>query len=238
MSPSPEFSIIVPTLDEERRIGRLLRYLRWVVDSGSFRVELVVADGGSRDRTRQAAHRGGADRLVISPRGRAAQMNAGAQVARGRVLYFLHADTLPDADFLRRIAEAVATGVGCGCLRLRFDRAAPLLRVHSWLVRLRWWMLRFGDQSLFVVARHFHEAGGFRTSLFLFEDQEIVRRLRRRCQFAVLRSRITASDRAFRQSGLIRTHVAYYLLLLAFAIGASQSALAAMRAQLLREPPR
>ena len=238
MSLSPKISIIVPTLNEAAHIGGLLRYLRWAAEADRCAVELIVADGGSHDATCDAARVAGADRLVVAPPGRARQMNAGAAVATGRVLYFLHADAHPDTDFLPRIVAAIADGYGCGCLRLRFADPPPVLRLHAWLVRMRWRMVRFGDQSLFVLREQFLRCGGFRESLLLFEDQEIVSRLRRYCRFAVLRSRITASDRAFRHSGVLRTHIGYYLLQLAFAVGVSQPALAAMRAYLLRRPQR
>ena len=180
MSPTaPDISIIVPTIDEAARIGGLLRYLRWAAGINNQSVELIVVDGGSQDDTRDIVRAAGADQVLSASRGRARQLNAGAAAAASPVLYFLHADARPDPDFLSHIVAAIAGGLGCGCLRLRFVDPPAVLRFHSWLVRLRWRMVRFGDQSLFVLRDQFRRCRGFRETLFLFEDQEIVRRLRR-----------------------------------------------------------
>ena len=118
------FSSIIPTLNEETRIGQLIRYLSWVAARAD---EILVVDGGSSDVTRAEAALAGASQVLSSMRsGRSAP------------------------DFFEQIETARAAGCDCGCLRLRFERPPPLLRLHAWLVRWHWRMVRFGDQSLYV----------------------------------------------------------------------------------------
>jgi rSAM/selenodomain-associated transferase 2 len=233
------FSIVIPTLNEAGQIGAAVRYIKWVAVRAGITVEILVVDGGSSDGTRHEAKLGGATHVLLAPSaGRATQMNLGAARASGEVLYFLHADGRPEPDFFEQIDAGRAEGFDCGCLRLRFERPPAILRFHAWLVHWRWRMVRFGDQSLYVSAAAFRRVGGFRPSLRLFEDQDIVIRLRQACRFRVLPAHITASARSFQHTGMVRTHLAYYVLQLAFALGVSQPSLMAMRTYLLRRPPR
>jgi glycosyltransferase involved in cell wall biosynthesis len=114
-------SIIIPVLDEAERIGGLLAALQAWREQG---VEVIVADGGSRDGTPGLCV-GLADQVIASARGRAAQMNAGAATSHGDVLFFLHADTMPPADSHRRPSRRQSPAAPIGAAST-FASTAPI----------------------------------------------------------------------------------------------------------------
>ena len=152
-----QLSIIIPTLNEEETIRPLLKHLRQT--AGLPVPEIIVADGGSRDRTVERARREGARILECETSGRALQLNRGAKAASGDILYFLHADSLPPEGFDRFIRRAVKDRADAGCFRLRFDSDHPLLRFYAWFTRFNLDSFRFGDQSLFVTRFCFERTG-------------------------------------------------------------------------------
>ncbi|MGA9238233.1 glycosyltransferase, partial [Robiginitalea sp.] len=110
-----ELSIIIPTLNEAPRLEVLLPYLRKNLPAGAG-AEIIVADGGSSDGTPEIARRLGAE-VLSTPKGRAVQMNEGAKNARGRILYFLHADSVPPPGFYSDILNALKIKPTAGCFR-------------------------------------------------------------------------------------------------------------------------
>lgn len=194
---APRISVIVPVLDEEARIAGQLEALARIPGIR----EIVVVDGGSRDATVARVRAAGRARLLSAPRGRASQMNAGARVASGEVLLFLHADVrLPD-DAVRHVEEALGEpGVVAGAFRTWTvaeggrRRLAPLLHLAD--LRSRYSGLPYGDQALFVRAEAFRRAGGFPEQPLL-EDLELSRRLRRLGKIRIVRARVTVSGRRF-----------------------------------------
>jgi len=194
-------SVVVPTLNEAPVLGRTLEAV-----SREEGVEILVADGGSRDGTREIAAKAGAAVLAVSG-GRAAQMNAGAAASGGRILLFLHADTLPPSGYgalIRRALEDPATVAGA--FRFRTDGSGAAIRAVERAANFRSVVLRwpYGDQGLFLEKRVFEEAGGF-APLPVMEDFDLVRRLRRRGAIATLSEPILASARRWERSGVVRT---------------------------------
>lgn len=168
-------SVIVPTLDEAEALPKLLRALAAQGEAH----ELIVADGGSRDDTVALARAAGA-RVVAAPRGRGTQLAAGAAAARGDVLWFLHADTVPPYAAIRALAHALGRReVVGGNFRLCFDGATRfdrfMTRFYAVIRRLG---LYYGDSGIFVRREIYHAIGGMRP-LALMEDYDFVRRLRR-----------------------------------------------------------
>ena len=191
-------SVVIPALNEAGRIARTLAAVR--AQSGFD--EVIVADGGSVDATRRIAEPFA--RVILAPRGRALQMNAGAASATGDVLFFLHADTLPPPDGAVAIRRALADpGIEAGAFRLRFDRASPLLAFYGFCTRLPWWRICFGDRGLFVRRRAFEALGGFPETP-MFEDLEMVRRLHRRGGFRFLPQPVVTAARRFDETGVLR----------------------------------
>ena len=171
----PALCIVVPVLDEARTLASRLQALQPFRQRGA---RLVVADGGSDDDTLEIA-KAHADLALLAPRGRAAQMNAGAAACPADVLLFLHADTtLPEnADVLVR--RATLGPFAWGRFDVRIDSPRPLLRVVSALMNLRsrWTGIATGDQALFVRHDLFRRIGGF-PDLPLMEDIAISRTLK------------------------------------------------------------
>ena len=189
----PAVSVIIPTLDEEAALGATLDALARLRGP----VEVIVVDGGSRDRTLTLARSHGA-RAFLAGRGRGVQMHAGAREAAGDVLWFLHADTLAPADAAERIAEALSDpAVVGGNFRLRFDGARLAARFLTALQPLFGLMgLVYGDSGIFVRRREYERIGGFRP-FPLFEDLDLVRRLRLRGRVVRVPATLVTSSRRF-----------------------------------------
>lgn len=217
-------SIIMPVLDEGESIAAALDAL------GSLRalgVEVIVVDGGSRDATVQRA-RLRADRVVAAPRGRASQMNVGAEKATGDVLLFLHADTRlpPETDHL--VLDGLArSGRVWGRFDVCFDGRSPLLSLVAFGMNLRSRLtgIATGDQALFVTRDVFRDVGGF-PAIALMEDIELSKRLKRVGRPLALRARVVTSARRFDRQGVIRTIVLIWRLRLAYFFGADPAELA------------
>lgn len=200
--PAPTLSIVVPTLNEAGGIQATLQALAPLRARGA---EVIVCDGASHDDT-VALAQPLADHVICAPAGRACQMNAGAAVARGAVLLFLHADTwLPEgADHL--VQRAMADGATWGRFDVHISGRALMLRVVAPLMNLRsrWTGIATGDQAIFVTRRAFEQVGGFPDQP-LMEDVEICRRLRAFAAPACLRARVTTSGRRWEARGVWRT---------------------------------
>ena len=213
---SPSLSIIIPVLNEGARIESALHRLVRLRTAG---VEIVVADGGSNDQT--VALASAADHVIRAPGGRAAQMNAGAEIATGRILLFLHADTaLPECAVPAMLA-ATNTRMW-GRFDVSIDGHSPVLRVVAQMMnwRSRWSGIATGDQAMFVRRDTFMKVGGFPQQP-LMEDIELSRRLRRLGRPACLRDRVVTSGRRWERNGVWRTIALMWMLRLRYWLGAS-----------------
>ena len=216
-------SIVVPALDEATNLERLLPDLV----ARCPREEVIVVDGGSADATTEVARRFPSVRLVASPRGRARQMNAGARVARGDALLFLHADTvLPDGAsgaIARALADASVVG---GRFDVRFTSARWPFRVIAALMnrRSRWSGICTGDQGIFVTRAAFDALGGY-PDIPLMEDIELTRRLKRLGRLASLDLRVITSSRKWEREGILRTVLLMWSLRFLYFCGVSPTRL-------------
>lgn len=196
-----DISIIVPALDEEGQLPATLASAR----AAGVR-EIIVVDGGSRDGTAEVA-RCHADVVLTAPRGRAAQMNAGAAAARADVLLFLHADTALPRDFDVAVLRALADpSVVSGRFDVRLEPATPLLRLVATLMNKRSRLTRIatGDQAIFVRRAVFTVIGGFEP-IPLMEDVALTRALKRQGRVACLREQVATSSRRWLRDGPVRT---------------------------------
>ena len=217
----PRISIVVPALDEAERIVAALGSVR---EPGVC--EVIVVDGGSGDDTVKCAA-AAADRVLHSVRGRAAQMNAGADVAGGDVLLFLHADTRLPAGFAAAVQDAIERGAIGGRFDVALEGEHPFLQVIAFLMNARSRLTRIstGDQAIFVRRDVFSRLGGF-AAIPLMEDVELTRRLRRLGPLAALRLRVRTSARRWETNGVVRTIVLMWALRFAYACGVSPERLA------------
>jgi rSAM/selenodomain-associated transferase 2 len=208
-------SIIIPTLNEEAVLPGTLDALHG--QASPF--EILVVDGHSTDNTRECARKAGATVLSAS-RGRASQMNRGAQAAQGDIYLFLHADTLLSPDGLaiirRTLADPEATA---GTFRLQFDEPTPLLRFYGLCTRWPWIRLCFGDRGLFVDRSAFEAVGGY-PDWPLFEDLELAARLHDDGDFRFLNTPVTTSARRFQRNGVLTQQLRNLYLWLHYVCGA------------------
>lgn len=216
-------SIIIPTLNESDAISEALESLQALRSHGH---EVIVADGGSCDDT-VALSRGCTDRTINTAKGRALQMNAGAQVAQGGVLVFLHADTrLPAAaeDLIK--AAVVRERRRWGFFKVKLSGAHAMLRLIAVLMNLRSALtgIATGDQTLFVCRDVFESIGGF-PQIPLMEDIAMTRRLKRRARPAVIREYVLTSSRYWEQHGILRSVLRMWTLRLAYLAGVDPSTL-------------
>lgn len=214
---APFCSIVVPVLNEAKWIDGFLRHLRFIAPEA----ETVVVDGGSRDGTKAIAEEL-ADVVLSASKGRAAQMNAGAQVARGAVLWFLHVDLQAPPRALELIRDALSDPrVVGGCFRLRFSS-------HTWIYRISDSLGNFGvevfgfalgDHGIFCRRTSYEQAGGY-PLVPILEDAEIYRRLHRIGRMTQLPAEIVSSPRAYEACGPYRTTAVYFLILVLYVLRA------------------
>ena len=219
----PRLSIVMPALNEAAGIGAALEALRPLRERGH---EVIVADGGSADGTRDLAA-GAADRVLTAARGRARQMNAGAEVATGCVLLFLHADTRLPRKADRAVFEALGQRPGWGSFGVRLSGPHPAFRVIERMISLRSRLsgIATGDQAIFVARDLFLAAGGF-ADIALLEDVELCRRLRRIVRPVRPREPVVTSSRRWETAGIARTTALMWWIRGAYALGVEPDRLA------------
>jgi rSAM/selenodomain-associated transferase 2 len=217
-------SIIIPTLDEAEGIETTLTALAGMRSRG---VQIIVVDGGSEDGTPGiAAH--AADVVMGAPRGRALQMNVGAQAAKGNALLFLHADSVPPAQADECVLHALGEGKRCwGRFDVHIAGANPLLRLVATLMnwRSRLTGIATGDQGMFMTRTAFEAVGGF-PAIPLMEDIAMSRALKALSRPACVRERIATSGRRWERHGVLRTIALMWRLRAAYFFGADPVRLA------------
>jgi rSAM/selenodomain-associated transferase 2 len=219
----PRISVIIPCLNEAAICAERLGEMQSLRREGH---ELILVDGGSSDRTPLLAE-GLVDRLLAGPRGRAVQMNLGAEAARGDVLWLLHLDSrLPDRASSMLLKEALE-GRGWGRFDVRLSGAVFMFRVIERMMNLRSRLTGMvtGDQGLFVRRDLFERVGGF-PPIALMEDLAISKRLGRIARPACLRARILTSSRRWERDGVWRTIALMWFLRAAYHLGADTDRLA------------
>jgi rSAM/selenodomain-associated transferase 2 len=194
-------SIIIPVLNESTTITSLLKHISENA-SEKCTAEIIVVDGGSLDDTCDKVNRFSENsafkiQLLSSKKGRAAQMNAGARLAKGEILYFLHADSFPPAHFDLQIVSEVDKGNQAGCFRMKFDTTHPLLKFSQWFTRFNFKFCRGGDQSLFITRVVFDKLAGFNESYIIYEDCEFINRVYDNYGFSIIPSYVVTSSRKY-----------------------------------------
>ncbi len=188
-----KLSIIIPTLNEGQHIGRLLKHL---LTNKSKDTEIIVVDGGSTDTTLSIL-KCNAVQLVQTKASRAVQMNEGAKLAIGDVLYFIHADTMPPASFEEDIRRAFKNGKESGCYKFKFDSDKWQLKLNAYFTQFKILIARGGDQSLFVKKDLFNELGTYDESMVIMEEYPLIEKLMARKTFKVMQKNIIVSARKY-----------------------------------------
>ncbi|TYP93974.1 transferase 2, rSAM/selenodomain-associated [Fodinibius salinus] len=220
-------SVIIPVYNEEQKIVQTIQAVR---KRGRERIgEILVVDADSTDRTVERAQSVGASVVDASQKGRAAQMNYGAQQSQYEILYFLHGDTLPPPGFAKKIIHALRKGIDAGCFQLDFDRNHWLLSFYGWCTQFDINAFRFGDQSLFVHRDVFFTINGFHEDHLVMEDNEIVRRIKKRHVFAILDDTVITSARSYQRVGIVKLQLVFVFIYLLYFLGVEQEYLVSLK---------
>ncbi len=198
---SKKISIIIITLNEEELIDGILLLLRGISD-----IEIIVSDGGSIDRTCRVAGKY-TNKVIRGERGRGVQLNAGAALATGDILWFLHADSIPPLNFKYHIFNTLEKpGVAGGAFTLEIDSNLSSLKFITKVVSLRSMLSRipYGDQGLFVKREVFEKVNGYK-NIPLMEDIDFGMRLKKEGRIEILKQKIKTCARAWERDGVMRT---------------------------------
>ena len=213
---NPEISIIIPALNEEASIGETLRSLS-VFDNA----EIILVDGGSADNTILIAENYDV-KILHSPRGRGAQLQFGADAAAGEILWFVHADTTPAPDAVEQIKTALANPrVAGGNFTIRFDGTRRAARFLTWLYpNLRKLGLIYGDSAIFTRRAVYEKVGGF-APFPIFEDLDLVEKLKKVGEIVTLSSVVQTSSRRFENKSFLLTFLRWTILQILYWLGVS-----------------
>jgi len=199
----PKFSIIVPVFHEGNRINDLIEHLNSLDSKESF--EIIVVDG-TRERDTLKAIQSNRVIKIFSERGRAKQMNAGASIAKGDILIFLHADTELPTHALKKIESVIEKrGYTAGAFDLGIQSKKLIFKVIAFLGSLRSRLNRipYGDQAIFLRTEYFNNIGGYK-EIPLMEDVELMRRIKRSGKkIWILYDRVMTSPRRWEKEGVI-----------------------------------
>ncbi len=213
-------SIIIPVYNEAESIGKLVSYLiQYKEDSVT---EIIVVDAGSIDDTVMIAKNAGAITVISPQKGRAAQMNYGASVAKGDVLYFIHADTFPPISFSKDITNAVEKGFDLGRYRTKFDSHKWYLKINAWFTRFDWFVCMGGDQTFFITQELYKNSGGFKMDMFIMEEFEFVPRARKNARYKIFNKPALISARKYDTNSWWRVQMANKKIISMYKKGASQ----------------
>ena len=219
-----KISIIIPVLNEEQTISKLLDYLHETQNSELIS-EVIVVDGGSNDKTLEILKSHSSIIVLQSKKGRAIQMNIGAKNATSEVLYFLHCDSFPPKNFDYEIVKKIQNGNLSGCFKMKFDNNHIVLKVSQWFTQFNFQSCRGGDQSLFVERKLFEKLNGFNENLIIYEDNEFVSRLYQNSKFTVIQKSVATSARKYVKNGVWKLQFHFMMIHIKYSLGATQNVL-------------
>ena len=191
-------------------------------------VEVIVVDGGSSDNTCNKAEPY-VDQLIISDQaGRASQMNIGAKMSAGEILWFLHADTMVPERATDTIAESLNHNMW-GRFNVRLSGGSILLRIIEKMINIRscWSGIATGDQGIFLTRTIFEKVGGY-PLIPLMEDIALSKRLKREGRPACVKQQLITSSRRWEERGIVTTVVLMWRLRFAYWVGVSPHRIAKM----------
>lgn len=225
------FSIIIPTLNEAENIAQLISFLKKNGDSRLL--EIIVVDAASTDTTVEYARTEGAKVIVSHKRGRAVQMNIGAQTANADVLYFIHADCTPPTTYLDDIEQAITEGHPIGCYRYRFDNQRFILRINAYFNRFEPLWCRGGDETLFIKKETFETLKGFDESYCIMEEYDFIKRARAVFPFKIIPKYAIVSARKYETNSWLRVQLANMTAFNMFRFGYPSEKIASTYRQML-----
>ncbi|MBI5074355.1 MAG: TIGR04283 family arsenosugar biosynthesis glycosyltransferase [Nitrospirae bacterium] len=216
-------SVIIPALNEERTIEKCIVEIR----HESCDLEIIVADGGSSDKTGEIASGCSEVAVVTSRKGRGLQLNAGAAAATGDILLFLHADTTLEKGWSQSILKSLdENSVVGGAFTFAVNNPSWKYRLLEAWVKLRCTLceLPYGDQAIFIRKDLFHKLNGYQ-NIPLMEDVELIEKMKRTGKITILDKKAFTSERRWSNKGLIRTAAINQLTMMLYKLGVSPEAL-------------
>jgi rSAM/selenodomain-associated transferase 2 len=209
-----KYSIIIPTLNEEKYLPYLLEHLKNMDED----IEIIIADGGSVDNTINIAERFNV-KVCMSKQGKGIQLNNGAGCANGALLIFLHADTyLPENAFGFIKEYFIVRKVNIAAFKMKFDKKSFLLDIYSWFTKFDSIFTTFGDQTIVIRRDFFNELNGF-PNLTIFEDVELCRKARSKTKIYKLPAFVTTSARRFETIGIVKNQLLNVFYILQYLVG-------------------
>jgi rSAM/selenodomain-associated transferase 2 len=220
-----EISIIIPTLNE---VETLRKNLNSITATSQIEIEIIVVDSSSHDKTQNIANIFDVKIIPSRQRNRAYQMNLGAAAASGKILIFLHADTLLPSDYWQLVGEILASPqTVAGAFELGIDGGQKFFRLIEMAVnwRSRFLSLPYGDQAIFIKAEIFRQVGGF-AQLPIMEDYELVKRLQKLGKIRIAPAKVLTSSRRWQKLGICRTTAINQGIILGYHLGIPATELA------------
>lgn len=216
-SESAKISIIIPVLNEAENLESVINGI-----PKTENIEMIIVDGGSQDKTVEIAQGLGV-KVIVTQRGRSLQMNAGAKIATGEILLFLHGDTQLPTGFEKDVRKIwVNSNIIAGAFQLKIDDFNRGLRIIEKTVfwRSKYLQMPYGDQAIFVKASTFWEVGGFPEQPIM-EDFELIRRLNRLGKIEILSSSVITSGRRWQRLGVFKTTLINQFVVIGYYLGIS-----------------
>lgn len=198
-------SIIIPTLNEAENLSKLLPYLS---KNKSITTEIIVADAcKTSDSTIKICEQYDIVRIVCDQCSRAAQMNKGASVAKGDIVYFLHADARPPKSFDTDIRSTLSEGYDFGIFSYRFDSKSLLLSINAKFTKRKGLFAGGGDQSIFMLKSTFDSLGNFDTSYCIMEDFKLFHKAKKQgLKYRVVPNDVIVSARKYEKNSYLRVN--------------------------------
>lgn len=211
-------SVIIPVINEEKVIEKTLEELK-----DTRGIEAIVVDGGSTDRTAQIVNKSSL-KFVQTIKCRSQQMNEGAKIAEGDILFFLHADCKVEKNVFDTIKQCIKEGYIGGCLSQKIDSQSVIFRLieASGNIRAKLTRVFYGDQGIFVRKDIFDTLKGFE-DVELLEDVIFSKKMKKAGKTCCLNEKILVSPRRWQKQGIIKTSVINWIVSLGFILGKDPS---------------
>jgi rSAM/selenodomain-associated transferase 2 len=199
-------SIVIPTYNEEQNIGPLITFLKQYGNNAV--ADIIIADAGSEDNTVNIVKENGATLIASLKKCRASQMNNGAGLAKGDILYFIHADSLPPKTFVKDIFKSIKDGFDLGRYTSKFKSKKPMLRFNEWVAKLDLFMCMGGDQTLFIKKDLFKKLDGFNEEMLIMEEYEFCKRARTEGRYKIMNGETLISARKYHKNSWLKVQLA------------------------------
>lgn len=218
-----EYSIIIPTFNEEKFIEKILLNLERQIDENKNNVEIIIVDGGSSDRTIELCYKYNVS-VIHSEKGRGKQLKIGGEKAIGKYLMFFHADSILPENTISFVENNFDSSSKAASFRMKFDDNNLLYKIYSFFTKFDTMFTTFGDQGLVIENSFYKELGGFK-NLAIMEDVEFFIRLRKEIKIKKFNKFITSSSRKFDRNGKIKNQLRNLYFITRYLLGTSTDTL-------------